>query len=48
MVFDIALRFVGQMSLSTPVVVPIMEPGYYQLVIALVAIFQRSLWNFFR
>jgi len=48
MIIDIALRFVGQMSLSTPVVTPVMSPALYQFVIALVAIIQRIFWNFFR
>jgi len=48
MVTDIAMRFAAQLSLSTPVITPIMKPALYQFVIALIAIFQRGVWNFFR
>ena len=48
MVFDILMRFAAQLSLSTPVITPIMKPALYQFVIALVAVFQRGVWNFFR
>jgi len=48
MVSDILMRFAAQLSLSTPVITPIMKPALYQFVIALVAVFQRGVWNFFR
>jgi len=48
MVTDILMRFAAQLSLSTPVITPIMKPALYQFVIALVAVFQRGVWNFFR
>jgi len=48
MVTDIVMRFAAQLSLSTPVITPIMKPALYQFVIALIAIFQRGVWNFFR
>jgi len=48
MVTDLIMRFAAQLSLSSPVIEPIMKPAVYQFLIGFIAILQRGIWNFFR